>query len=268
MKPQIKGAIKKLQDEAQNFSEKIAEFLELDEIKKSHKKLVSSGLAENILKDYINKNSIYSLSLKYDVSTNLIYRLLTDFYLYTSDDIKLEEVVRTENNSHLNVLQSFFNSVSSLSQEIVFNAAFSKKLRKEIGEKLTAYGVEGVLEDRKLMYAWRESINRTEKLIKISTEQTNVYLSLLEKILDKQREVTFIKAVYTILQELEPSIAVKVQEALYKDEYARAIIEATTTEDLVHLLATTYITKNKVKASLSENSLEEDNDIIEDIKDE
>jgi len=237
------------------LAEKIKDFLSLPETKKSHNKLVSNNIAEDILISYINNESISSLSERYKISTNLIYRLLIDFYLYTSDDTKLEEIISSENSSHMNVLKSFFNAVSSLSQEITFNNIFSKKLRKEISEKLTTDGLEETLENTRLMNAWRESISRTEKLIKLSTDQTSVYLNLLEKILDRQREVAFVKAVYAVLQELEPSIAVKVQEALYKDEYARAIIEATTTDELISLIALTYNSRKQIQKAL--NSPEE-----------
>jgi len=237
------------------LAEKIKDFLSLPETKKSHNKLVSNNIAEDILISYINNESISSLSERYKISTNLIYRLLIDFYLYTADDTKLEEIISSENSSHMNVLKSFFNAVSSLSQEITFNNIFSKKLRKEISEKLTTDGLEETLENTRLMNAWRESISRTEKLIKLSTDQTSVYLNLLEKILDRQREVAFVKAVYAVLQELEPSIAVKVQEALYKDEYARAIIEATTTDELISLIALTYNSRKQIQKAL--NSPEE-----------
>ena len=237
------------------LAEKIKDFLTLPETKKSHNKLVSNNIAEDILISYINNESISSLSERYKISTNLIYRLLIDFYLYTADDTKLEEIISSENSSHMNVLKSFFNAVSSLSQEITFNNIFSKKLRKEISEKLTTDGLEETLENTRLMNAWRESISRTEKLIKLSTDQTSVYLNLLEKILDRQREVAFVKAVYAVLQELEPSIAVKVQEALYKDEYARAIIEATTTDELISLIALTYNSRKQIQKAL--NSPEE-----------
>lgn len=232
------------------LAERIKEFLVLPETKKSHNKLISTNIAEDIILSYINNESISGLAEKYKISTNLIYRLLTDFYLYTSDDNKLEEIISGENSSHMSVLKSFFNSVSSLSQEITFNSIFSKKLRKEISEKLTTDGLEETLENTRLMTAWRDSISRTEKLIKLSTDQTSVYLNLLEKILDRQREVAFVKAVYAVLQELEPSIAVKVQEALYKDEYARAIIEATTTDELIGLIALTYNSKKQIQKAL------------------
>ncbi|MEM3368512.1 MAG: hypothetical protein QXP88_00235 [Thermoproteota archaeon] len=246
------------------LAEKIKDFLSLPETKKSHNKLISSNIAEDIILAYINNESISGLSEKYKISTNLIYRLLTDFYLYTSDDNKLEEIISSENSSHMNVLKSFFNSVSSLSQEITFNNIFSKKLRKEISEKLTTDGLEETLENTRLMTAWRDSISRTEKLIKLSTDQTSVYLNLLEKILDRQREVAFVKAVYAVLQELEPSVAVKVQEALYKDEYARAIIEATTTDELIGLIALTYNSKKQIQKSLEPSEEVLDVEMVED----
>lgn len=244
------------------LAEKIKDFLALPETRKSHNKLVSNNIAEDIILSYINNESISSLSERHKVSTNLIYRLLIDFYLYTSDDTKLDEIISSENSSHMNVLKSFFNSVSSLSQEITFNNIFSKKLRKEISEKLTTDGLEETLENTRLMTAWRDSISRTEKLIKLSTDQTSVYLNLLEKILDRQREVAFVKAVYAVLQELEPSVAVKVQEALYKDEYARAIIEATTTDELIGLIALTYNSRKQIQNVLapSEEIIEVDSE--------
>ncbi|MEM0333116.1 MAG: hypothetical protein QXX30_01475 [Candidatus Aenigmatarchaeota archaeon] len=215
----------------------INEFCILDTTQKSHKTITKKGLCEEILKNYINGVSINQLSEQTSLSTSLIHKLITDFYLFFFDDDKLQELNFLENQTHLGVLYSFFNSVFNLSKEITFDAIFSKKLRQKIASSITERGFEETLNDKKLMFAWRESIKRKETLLKLATDQTNTYLNLLEKVLDRQREIAFIKAIYQTLSELDPSIAGKLYEKLEKDEYARALIETTSLEEFVDFVA-------------------------------
>lgn len=221
----------------EEIKEKIEEFASLPETTKNHRTLSKRNLIKTILEEYtLNNLSINQISEKYDISTSFIHKLLQDFYLYYFDDNKLQELTFAEPSSHLGVLYSFFNSVVALSKEIAFNSVFSKKLREKISKLLAEEGIEKALENRRLMNAWRDSVKRNEVLLKLAIEQTNTYLNLIEKVLDKQREIAFVKAIYDVLAELDPPTAAKLQEKLYQDEYARALIESTSLEEFISFI--------------------------------
>lgn len=243
--------------EKEDLQEAIALFESLEETHKNHKTLSKKDLIVRVLEDYsINKFSINEISDRYGVSTSLIHKLLQDFYLFYFDDKKLQELSFVDPSSHFGVLYSFFNSVSALSKEITFNTIISKKLREKISTLLTEKGIDGVLENRKLLNAWKDSIRRFEVLLKLSVDQTNTYLNLIEKVLDRQREVAFVKAMYEILSELDPQTAIKLQERLYQDEYARALIEANSLEDFVALIVNTTSVRNRIKELNEKNTLD------------
>jgi hypothetical protein len=89
-------------------------------------------------------------------------------------------------------------------------------------------------------------------LLKLVNEQTNIYLNLLERVLDKQREAAFISALYRVMSELDPETAYKLQEALYRDEYARALLEASSTEELIAILSEIFKNKTKIAKTFEE----------------
>jgi len=220
-----------------SLEEAINEFSTLEQTIKRHRSLSQKDLVHTVLEDYTIKNiPISEISKRYSISTSIIHKLLTDFYLWYFDDDKLQELIFVEPSSHLGVLYSFFNSVSLLSKEVAFNAAFSKKLREEIAKSLTEQGLIPTLDNKKLMFAWRDSIRRHEILLKLAIDQTNTYLSLMEKVLDKQREVAFVKALYEVLADLDPSVAARLYEKLNQDEYARALLESTSLDDFVNFV--------------------------------
>lgn len=228
------------QADKEDLAAQIEVFSSLMETNKNHRALSKRGLIKTILEEYsINNKSINVISDEYGISTSMIHKLLQDFYLYYFNDEKIQELSFFDAKSHLGVLYSFFNSVVALSKEISFNAIFSRKIREKIAEILSQEGLEKTLENRKLMNAWRESVRRNEILLKLAIEQTNTYLNLIEKVLDRQREVAFVKAIYDVLAELDPQTALKLQERLYEDEYARALLEATSLEDFISLVINT-----------------------------
>lgn len=55
----------------------------------------------------------------------------------------------------------------------------------------------------------------------------------MEKVLDKQRELAFVRAVYETLAELDPEIAARLYEKLMEDDYTRALVESNSIEEFV-----------------------------------
>jgi hypothetical protein len=65
------------------------------------------------------------------------------------------------------------------------------------------------------------------------------------------------------MSELDPEIAYRLQEALYRDDYARALLEAQNTEELIALISEIF--SNKTKIENSKNVVEvRDAKILED----
>lgn len=215
----------------------IDEFALLDEVSRKHRSLVEKGILKDILKLYILENEpIHVIANKYNISTSVIHRLLEHFYLFYFDDNKLAELSFIEPSSHLGILYSFFTAITSLTKEIVFNAVFSKKIREELARALAEDGLIKTLENRKLMLAWKENIRRNEILLKLSVDQMNTYLNLIEKVLDKQRELAFVRAVYETLAELDPETAARLYDKLMQDDYARALVETNSVEEFINFI--------------------------------
>ena len=86
--------------------------------------------------------------------------------------------------------------------------------------------------------AWTEVTGKLDKYGSMSIKQTETYLNLMEKVLDKQREVAFVKILFDLFQKADPSIIEKVNKALEEDEYAKAVLESLSGEALIKTFRT------------------------------
>lgn len=240
-----KSEWKKLLKEEVDLQLKFEKFIKNPEVAARHRKIISSGKAKNMFWDYLNGYNLKQIAERHGVSYPTVHKFFTDFYLTTFDELEIKRVVYDDLSKHANILASFFASVAMLSQDIAFNAILSKRIREELAEILARGGIGEVLEEKKTLSAWRSALRTSEMLLKLVNEQTNIYLNLLERVLDKQREVAFISALYRVMSELDPETAYKLQEALYRDEYARALLEASSTEELIAILSEIF--QNKIK---------------------
>ncbi len=248
---QIDGKISKrewknLLKEEVDLQLKFEKFIKEPEVAARHRKIISSGKAKNMFWDYLNGYNLKQIAERHDVSYPTVHKFFTDFYLATFDELEIKRVVYDDLSKHANILASFFASVAMLSQDIAFNAILSKRIREELAEILARGGIGEVLEEKKTLSAWRSALRTSEMLLKLVNEQTNIYLNLLERVLDKQREAAFISALYRVMSELDPETAYKLQEALYRDEYARALLEASSTEELIAILSEIFQNKTKI----------------------
>lgn len=241
-----KSEWKKLLKEEVDLQLKFEKFIKDPEVAAHHRKIISSGKAKNMFWDYLNGYNLKQIAERHGISYPTVHKFFTDFYLATFDELEIKRVVYDDLSKHANILASFFASVAMLSQDIAFNAILSKRIREELAEILARGGVGEVLEEKKTLSAWRSALRTSEMLLKLVNEQTNIYLNLLERVLDKQREAAFISALYRVMSELDPETAYKLQEALYRDEYARALLEASSTEELIAILSEIFQNKTKI----------------------
>jgi hypothetical protein len=241
-----KSEWKKLLKEEVDLQLKFEKFIKDPEVSARHRKIISSGKAKNMFWDYLNGYNLKQIAERHGISYPTVHKFFTDFYLATFDELEIKRVVYDDLSKHANILASFFASVAMLSQDIAFNAILSKRIREELAEILARGGIGEVLEEKKTLSAWRSALRTSEMLLKLVNEQTNIYLNLLERVLDKQREAAFISALYRVMSELDPETAYKLQEALYRDEYARALLEASSTEELIAILSEIFQNKTKI----------------------
>jgi len=241
-----KSEWKKLLKEEVDLQLKFEKFIKDPEVATRHRKIISSGKAKNMFWDYLNGYNLKQIAERHGISYPTVHKFFTDFYLATFDELEIKRVVYDDLSKHANILASFFASVAMLSQDIAFNAILSKRIREELAEILARGGIGEVLEEKKTLSAWRSALRTSEMLLKLVNEQTNIYLNLLERVLDKQREAAFISALYRVMSELDPETAYKLQEALYRDEYARALLEASSTEELITILSEIFQNKTKI----------------------
>lgn len=162
----------------------------------------------------------------YGISDRTISKFLTDYILKHYDDSRIEMIASLDADNHLGVLDAFFSSVLFVAKDAAMNAIVAKKLREQVALKMAQEGVLETAKDVDLMRAWENVSRKTERYAKLANEHMKTYLSLMERVLDKQRDVAMIRVLYDVLQRLEPTVAEKLMEALNEDEYARAVFQS------------------------------------------
>lgn len=194
----------------------------------------AKGFEENLLQDFfLNGMKVRELSEKYGVATGTVSVFLNDYLMSNYDDSKVEETAIMDSTNHLGIMSTFFANVMFASRESAMNALFARQLRDEIANSMSTRGVLETAKDKDLMYAWNDVAVRTEKFSNVATKQLDTYLKLMEKVLDKQKEVAFVKILYDLLQKLEPKVVERLNKALSEDPYAKAVLESMSGENII-----------------------------------
>lgn len=192
------------------------------------------GIEKDILKEhFIEKKSVSQLSHKYGISQGSISGFLLDYKLANYDDSMIEETALLDSENHLGIMTMFFANAMYLAKEGAMVSILAKKTREEIARKLAKEGAMEVFKDTDLMNAWSEVNRKTAEYTSNSGKTMETYLKLMEKVLDKQRELAFVKVLFDIVQKLEPRIAEKLHNALVNDDYARAVMQSLSGEALM-----------------------------------
>lgn len=196
--------------------------------------LREKDLEEEILTKYFIEGwTATQISKNYGISKSTVTDFINDYLLHNYEDDKVELISILDSESHLGIMTTFFANVMFLAKESALNAIFARKLREAIADSVATKGVLETAKDRELMLAWNEVAQRTEKYGNLASKQMDTYVKLMEQVLDKQREVAFVKVLFDLVQKLEPSVAEKLYRALAEDEYARAVLESLSGENLL-----------------------------------
>lgn len=212
----------------------------LEDFRKSHSRefrlLVTQDIDRDILHDYfVNKNTVKQIATKYGVSYGTISSFITDYRLANYVDGDVEESAILDAENHLGIMTLFFANAMYLSKEAALTSILARKLREEIANKVAQDGVLNTLTDKDVMSAWSEVSKKTMDYSANAGKFMDTYLKLMEKVLDKQRDLAFVKVLYDIIQKLDPSTAEKLNEALVDDEYARSVLSSMSGEALLRV---------------------------------
>jgi len=189
--------------------------------------LFNKGLERDVLEKYfVDGWSASQISQHFGVAPMTVSKFLLDYIMRNYDDSRIEQIAALDSENHLGVLDSFFASVLFIARDAAMNAVVQRKLRKELAEKIAEEGVLEAVKDRDLMKAIEQTSARAERYARLSIEHLKAYLSLMEQVLDRQRDVAMVRILYDILQRLEPEVHEKLMKALEEDEYARAVLQS------------------------------------------
>ena len=182
---------------------------------------------EILIKYFIYNWSVQSIAETYSLSNTVVSSFIVDYLMTHYDDSKVEQVALLDSESHLGVLDAFFASVLYVSRDAAMNAIFARKIREEIAKSIQEHGVLPTAANKELMKAWKEASEKTVKYAETQTKQLQTYMNLMEKVLDMQRAVAFVKIMYDKLRQYLPEEAVEeLNAALQEDEYAKAVLNS------------------------------------------
>ena len=214
----------------------------LEEAKKDKKfrgrfrSIVSRGLERDILEKYfIEGKSVESISEEVGISHPALSRYLIDYLMRNYDDSQVEKISVLQADNHFTLLDSFFASVLYATKDAAMNALFAAKIREELAKSIAQKGIIETAKDKSLMRAWEQASQKIERYGKLANEHLKTYLSLMEQVLDRQRDVAVVRVLFDLLQRLEPEVHERLVEALQKDEYARAVFDSLPGESLVNV---------------------------------
>lgn len=210
----------------------------VDDFRRSNSKqfkiLTSKGIEKDILRDhFVHKKTIRQIASEYGVSTGTVSSFITDYQLANYVDGNVEEAAILDAENHLGVMTLFFANAMYLSKEAALNSLMARKLREEIAQSMSTRGAIETAKDRDLMNAWGEISRKTIDYSSNASKYMDTYLKLMEKVLDKQRDLAFVKVLYDIIQKLDPTVAEKLNDALMEDDYAKAVLASMSGEALL-----------------------------------
>lgn len=194
----------------------------------------SQNLEEEILhKHFVEGWKVPQIAEKYNISVGTVTSFINDYLLANYDDSLLEETALLDAHNHLGIMTTFFSGAFYVAREMAMTAIFARKLREELASYLAKHGVIETAKNRDLMQAWNDITNKTVQYQNLATKQMETYVKLMEKVLDKQREVAFVKVLFDLIQKADPTVVEKLHAALEEDEYARSVLESMSGEAIL-----------------------------------
>jgi hypothetical protein len=228
-------------EEIKPHAERIADYVATlaENPKKSFGSISKLKMEKELLEKYFVEGwKVSQISDYYGISGNTLTNFYNDYILENYDDSQIEAAAIIDAENHLGIMATFFSGAFYIAREMALASILARKLREEIAQNVSKYGAAETLKDKDLMRAWTEVTGKLDKYGSMSIKQTETYLNLMEKVLDKQREVAFVKILFDLFQKADPSIIEKVNKALEEDEYAKAVLESLSGEALIKTFRT------------------------------
>lgn len=242
-------------NEIKPHSDRIPEYVATlaENPKKSFGSISKLKMEKELLEKYFVEGwRVSQISDYYGISANTLTNFYNDYLLENYDDSQIEAAAIIDAENHLGIMATFFSGAFYISRELALTSILARKLREEIAQSVSKYGAAETLKDKDLMRAWSEVSNKLERYGSVSIKQTETYLNLMEKVLDKQREVAFVKILFDLFQKADPTIIEKVNKALEEDEYAKAVLESLSGEALIK----TFRTRKEANSLFDSESFE------------
>lgn len=198
--------------------------------------LLSRGIDKDILRaHFLQKKTIKQISDEYGISPGTVSGFITDYRLANYVDGEVEEAAILDAENHLGIMTLFFANAMYLSKEAALTSIIARKLREEIARRVATDGALETAKDKELMSAWNDITRKTMDYSANAGKFMDTYLKLMEKVLDKQRDLAFVKVLYDVINKLDPSVAEKLNDALMEDDYARAVMQSMSGEALLRV---------------------------------
>lgn len=197
-------------------------------------RIIQRGIGDQIVEDYfVRGQPIPGLAQKYGIDKNTLYEWIIDHQQKNYSDQRVNEVALMDMTSHISVIGNFLATAHYNAREAAFTALFARRVREEIAASINEHGFRYTLQDKELMDAWQISERKLIAFSNLSPKFMDSYIKLMEQVLDKQKDMAFVKVVYDVMGELDPKLAKKLQDRLQNDEYARAVMESMSGEQLI-----------------------------------
>lgn len=149
-------------------------------------------------------------------------------------DYKLEAVAKSDDYNALSLIDTFFQSAAHSSKEISMTAILGQIIREEVAEILSEEGINGLTSEKntKLVELW---FKNTEKLVKLTSNMPKMldsYIGLYDKVLDVQRQVSYVRAMTDAIEKVAPEIRNAIRRELQRDTAAKAVLDALEPTDI------------------------------------
>lgn len=217
----------------------------MSEIVKNQKKTLLTSkdlLADEELQEkvremfYVKKYDKKGISEVLGITENAVHRFLRGDKMSNYNDDRLEALASPGEYSALDVISNFFQSVHIATKELSWSAILQEMYREEIAEIVANEGIQALSQgDNKRLL--RDSTNNAAKIrqdVTLAQKSLETYISLFEKVLDVQKEVSYIKVITEILRTEDPELYKKITRALDRDPAAKMVLEALSREDVIH----------------------------------
>lgn len=206
--------------------------------KRNFQDISKSVELQNEIKDmfYIQNYDKHSIAAELNLTMQGLNKFLRTDKLSDYNDDNLEAIAMTGDYNALDVITQYFQSVHYASKELSWTAMLSEMYREEIAKIVSQQGLSALSKgDNKRIYG--DAVRNAEKLgrqSQLALRNLEAYITLFEKVLDVQKEVSYIKVITDLLRDDDPELYKKITRALDRDPAAKMVLEALSREDVLH----------------------------------